>query len=53
MTGVDCRHHGGGTSVKPEYGSAKWLQGGELRVDHEAPHKWLYEEYRDVLPLCL
>lgn len=51
MTGVSCTHHGGGTSVKPTYSTAKWLQGGTLESDHLLPHKWLYEKYRDVLPL--
>lgn len=51
MCGVDVLHKGGGTSVKPVYRDAKWLQGGTLESDHQAPHKWLHDEYRDVLPI--
>lgn len=51
MVGVSCTHHGGGTSTKEVYREAKWLQGGSLERDHQQPHEWLYEAYRDVLPL--
>lgn len=51
MVGVACHHHGGGTSTKESYAKASWLQGGTMEKDHEMPHKWLYEEYRDVLPI--
>lgn len=49
--GIDCMHYGGGSSTKPAYRDAKWLIGGGLVSDHEAPHKWLHDEYKDVLPL--
>lgn len=51
MTGVNCTHHGGGSSTKPMYKAAKWLQGRSLEQDHYRPHRWLYEEYKDVLPI--
>lgn len=51
MAGISCTHHGGGSSTKPIYQQAKWLQGGTLEMDHQLPHRWLFEEYRDVLPL--
>lgn len=51
MVGVGCTHHGGGTSVKDIYREAKWLQGGSLERDHQAPHEFLYSSYRDVLPI--
>lgn len=51
MTGCSVTHHGGGTSIKPEYGKAKWLQGGTLEKDHQSPHEFLYSEFRDCLPL--
>lgn len=51
MTGVNCTHHGGGTSIKPVYADATWLQGGTIDSDHQAPHLWLYESFRDVLPI--
>lgn len=51
MTGIKCNHYGGKSSTSPAYGNAKWLQGGSLETDHELPHKWLFDNYRDVLPL--
>jgi hypothetical protein len=51
MAGVSCTHHGGGTSTKPSYAQAKWLQGGSLESDHQKPHEWLYREFSDVLPI--
>lgn len=51
MVGVSCTHHGGGTSTNPMYRSAKWLKGDSLETDHQEPHRWLYETYRDVLPI--
>lgn len=51
MTGVDCNHLGGRTSTKGIYADATWLQGGTLDSDHQAPHLWLYESFRDVLPI--
>ena len=51
MVGASCTHLGGRTSTSPEYKDAEWLQGGTLESDHLLPHKWIYEEYRDVLPL--
>ena len=51
ITGASCTHHGGGTSTKPIYAEAKWLQGNSLESDHQLPHRWLYDTYRDCLPL--
>ena len=51
MAGVSCTHHGGGSSTKPAYQRAKWLQGGSLEEDHRRPHRWLFDNYRDVLPI--
>lgn len=53
MVGASCTHHGGGSSTKPVYRDAKWLQGGSMEEDHQRPHRWLYEEYRDVLPFSV
>lgn len=50
MVGASVTHHGGGTSVKDIYREAQWLQGGTLEQDHQRPHEWLYDAYRDVLP---
>lgn len=49
--GIDCMHYGGGTSTKPAYRDAKWLQGGDMVGDHQEPHKWLHREYSDILPI--
>ena len=51
MTGVSVTHHGGGSSTKSAYANAPWLQGGSMGSDHELPHRWLFETYRDVLPI--
>lgn len=49
--GLRTTHFGGGSSTKKVYSDAKWLQGGDMAKDHQLPHKWLYEAYRDVLPV--
>lgn len=51
ITGVHCTHHGGGTSTGELYKDAKWLQGSGIAEDHQIPHKWIYDQYRDVLPI--
>ena len=51
MTGVSCYHQGGASSTKGVYQDAKWLQGGTPAADHELPHIWLFNTYRDVLPI--
>ncbi len=48
---VSCTHHGGGTSTNRVYTEAKWLQGENVISDHQRPHVWLHENYRDVLPI--
>lgn len=50
LVGVSVTHHGGGTSTRPEYAKAHWLQGGTLESDHVLPHIWIADQYRDVLP---
>jgi Glycosyltransferase like family len=51
QVGVSCCHFGGRSSTKGLYQNAKWLQGGSSDLDHSAPHRWLYESYRDILPI--
>lgn len=51
MSGVSCTHHGGGSSTTEGYKKAKWLQGHSLESDHQIPHRWIFDEYHDVLPL--
>lgn len=49
--GVACDHHGGGTSTKKEY--ADWCKerGTTMEAEHINPHVWMYNHYRDLLPL--
>lgn len=51
LVGASCTHHGGGSSTKEVYAQAPWLLGGSVQTDHTEPHLWLYNEYRDVLPV--
>lgn len=51
MSGISVTHHGGGVSTKPAYANAKWLNGGSMEEDHRRPHRWLFDTYRDVLPI--
>lgn len=49
--GIDCMHYGGKSSTSKSYRDANWLQGGGLVSDHEIPHRFLFDSYRDVLPI--
>lgn len=51
IVGVDCTHHGGGTSTKVEY--AEWCKehGTTMEREHQEPHVFIYEQFRDSLPL--
>ena len=51
MVGVACHHAGGGVSVTEAYQKARWLQGDTPEMDHYLPHHWIWDSYRDVLPL--
>lgn len=51
MVGASCTHHGGGSSTTEAYAKAPWLQGGSMETDHTEPHLFLYNKYRDVLPI--
>lgn len=53
MTGAACLHKGGGTSIKADYQEAKWLLGGSTEKDHELAHKYIFNEFRDVLPISI
>ncbi len=53
QVGVSCLHSGGGTSTTEKYKSAKWLAGGTMEEDHLAPHRYIFETYRDILPLAV
>lgn len=48
---VDCEHHGGSTSTKAVYQDyAQEEFGGDAKV-HADSHRWMYDEFKDVLPL--
>jgi len=51
IVGIETDHHGGGTSTKPEY--IEWLRerGKTVADDHALPHIWLYNEFRNEMPL--
>jgi hypothetical protein len=51
MIGIDCEHHGGGTSTRAEY--VDWCRehGTTPEREHREPHVWQYNEFRDVLPV--
>jgi GT2 family glycosyltransferase len=49
--GVDCDHHGGGTSTRKEYAEFCAAHATTIEEDHARPHRWLYDRYRDLLPL--
>lgn len=51
MVGVSCDHHGGGTSTKGEYITWCKEHATTPEEEHSKPHVWLYNEYRDILPL--
>ena len=51
MVGVKMLHHGGGTSTSAEYVQFCRDRGTTLAREHEEPHVWLYNRYRDLLPL--
>jgi hypothetical protein len=51
QAGVACHHEGGASSTKDIYALAPWLQGGSIASDHQTPHRWIYDFYRDVLPI--
>jgi len=53
MVGLSCTHHGGGTSTTAEYAQSCKDWGTTIEEEHRAPHVWLYNRYRDLLPLRL
>lgn len=48
---ASCWHEGGQSSTSDLYKNAAWLVGGTLEEDHRSPHQYIYETYRDYLPL--
>lgn len=50
MVGVNVTHHGGGASTTPEY--KRWCEehGTTLEREHYEPHRWAYDNFREVLP---
>ena len=51
MVGVRCTHHGGGTSTSAEYQELLTRMGKTAAEDHQEPHVWIYESFRDELPV--
>lgn len=51
--GCRCLHKGGQSSTSEMYRNAKWLQGGNMIGDHQRPHRWLYDSYRQILPIVV
>ncbi len=52
LVGVKCKHLGGRTSTQAPYN--EWLLEKHGKTDndvHREAHEWIYEEFRDVLPL--
>ncbi len=50
---VECHHAGGTSSTLPKYREAKWLIGGSMEADHQAPHQWIFDCYADCLPITV
>jgi hypothetical protein len=48
---IACTHFGGGTSTKQPYMDYLKGVGRTAEEDHAKPHVWIYNEYRDMLPL--
>lgn len=55
MVGVRCYHQGGRSSVPADSPYQRWLrETGQTDVQvHEAGHRFIYEEFRDVLPFTV
>ena len=51
MVGVECDHHGGGTSTSAEYLDYCREHGTTPEREHLEPHVTVYNEFRDLLPL--
>ena len=51
MTGISCTHHGGGTSTSPEYIDWCKERGTTPEREHREPHAFIYEAFREVLPV--
>lgn len=48
--GIRCHHLGGRTSTTPQYQEWSAKRGISDQQVHELSHRWIYDEYRDVLP---
>lgn len=51
LAGVKCTHHGGRTSTRDEYQGKLRDMGTSDQGVHEEAHRWIYGEFRDVLPV--
>lgn len=50
MVGIACHHLGGRTSTTPQYQEWAQRQGVNDQEVHTMSHRWIYDEYSDVLP---
>lgn len=50
LVGVRCHHYGGLSSTTQEYQKWRNQQGTSDSGDHDKGHRYIYEEFRDVLP---
>ncbi len=51
MVGINATHWGGGTSTTPEYVQSCRDRGTSVEAEHTEPHVFIYNEFRDLLPL--
>lgn len=54
LVGVSCTHSGGGHSVKGDWAARCVEDYGMTDLEiHRESHVWMYEEFRDVLPITV
>ena len=51
IVGVSCTHHGGSVSTTPEYVMDCKDRGTSVEAEHREPHEWMYDFFRQELPL--
>ena len=51
MIGIKCTHRGGGASITPAYQKRCESRKTTPEREHREPHIWMYNEFRDLLPL--
>lgn len=51
MVGISATHWGGGTSTSADYVQDCKDRGTSVAAEHTEPHRWMYDEFRDLMPL--